>query len=86
MYLLKGVDKSMMEIRMKLSSYKSKEETAKLLKLLYAIELFREGLISIGKAVEIAEMPYQEFIVELRKRDVHAFHYEDEDALKELGL
>gem|GEM_PF-4008414 len=76
----------MMEIRMKLSSYKSKEETAKLLKLLYAIELFREGLISIGKAVEIAEMPYQEFIVELRKRDVHAFHYEDEDALKELGL
>ena len=73
----------MMEIRMKLPSYKSKKETAKLLKLLYAIELFREELISIGKAVEIAEIPYQEFIVELKKRNVHAFNYED--ALEELG-
>ena len=50
------------------------------------IELFKEGVISLGKAVEIAEMPYQEFIIELKKRDIHAFYYEDDDALRELGL
>ncbi len=76
----------MMEIKMKLPPYKSKEETAKLLKLLYAIEPFREGVISLGKAAEIAEIPYQEFITELKKRGIYAFYYEDDDALRELEL
>ena len=76
----------MMEIKMKLPPYKSKEETTKLLKLLYAIELFRERIISLGKAAEIAEISYQDFIAELKKRGIYAFYYEDDDALKELEL
>jgi predicted HTH domain antitoxin len=43
-------------------------------------------LVSIGKASEIAEMPIQEFLVELRKRGIAAYPYSDEDALKELNL
>ncbi|MCO6042167.1 UPF0175 family protein [Thermococcus alcaliphilus] len=76
----------MMEIRMKLPPFKSEEETKKILRLLYAIELFKEGVVSIEKAAEIAGVSYQDFITELKKWKIPAFPYSDEEALEELGL
>jgi len=55
-------------------------------KLAVAIEAFTRGLVSIGKAAEIAEIPIQEFLVELKKRGIAAYSYRNEDALKELIL
>jgi len=55
-------------------------------KLAVAIEAFTRGLVSIGKAAEIAEMPIQEFLVELKKRGIAAYPYSNKDALKELSL
>ncbi|MGD0996427.1 MAG: UPF0175 family protein [Candidatus Bathyarchaeia archaeon] len=51
-----------------------------------AIEAFSKGSISVGKAAEIAEIPIQEFLVELKKRGVKAYQYTDKEALKELML
>ncbi|AKG90785.1 putative small protein [Geoglobus ahangari] len=39
-------------------------------KLLTAIELYREEKVSLGKAAEIAELSIREFLYELRKRGV----------------
>ena len=55
-------------------------------KLAVAIEAFRRGLVSVGKAAEIAGLPLQAFLEELRKRGIPAYPYDDEEALKELGL
>lgn len=49
-----------------------------------AIEAFRNGSLSVGKAAEIAEIPIQEFLVELKKRGIKAYPYSDKEALKEL--
>ncbi|GAB6135845.1 UPF0175 family protein [Thermococcus prieurii] len=38
--------------------------------LLAAIELYREGRLSLGKAAEFAGLSLREFLYELRKRDV----------------
>lgn len=51
-----------------------------------AIEAFSKGSISVGKAAEIAEIPIQEFLVELKKRGVKAYPYTKKGALKELML
>lgn len=51
-----------------------------------AIEAFSKGSISVGKAAEIAEIPIQELLVELKKRGVKAYPYTDKEALKELRL
>ena len=53
-------------------------------KVAAAIEIFSKGSVSVGKAAEIAEIPIQEFLVELRKRGIPAYPYTDEEALKEL--
>ena len=51
-----------------------------------AVEAFSKGSISIGKAAEIAEIPIQEFLVELKKRHIKAYPYTDKEARKELML
>ena len=51
-----------------------------------AVEAFSKGSISVGKAAEIAEVPIQEFLVELKKRGIKAYPYTDKEALKELKL
>ncbi len=51
-----------------------------------AIEAFRKGSISVGKAAEIAEIPIQEFLIELKKRGINAYPYTDKEARKELML
>ena len=55
-------------------------------KVALAIEAFSKGSISVGKAAEIAEIPIQEFLVELKKRSIKAYPYTDKEALKELML
>jgi predicted HTH domain antitoxin len=55
-------------------------------KVAAAVEAFSRGSISVGKAAEIAEIPIQEFLLELRKRSIPAYPYTDKEALKELKL
>lgn len=55
-------------------------------KLAAAIEAFSRGSVSVGKAAEIAEMPIQEFLVELRRRGIPAYAYTDNEALEELNF
>jgi len=55
-------------------------------KVAAAIEAFSRGSVSVGKAAEIAEIPIQEFLLELRKRSIPAYPYTDKEALKELKL
>ena len=53
-------------------------------KVAAAVEAFSRGSISVGKAAEIAEIPTQEFLIELKKRGIPAYPYTDKEALKEL--
>jgi predicted HTH domain antitoxin len=55
-------------------------------KVAVAVEAFSKDSISVGKAAEIAEVPIQEFLVELKKRGIKAYPYTDKEALKELKL
>jgi len=55
-------------------------------KVAAAVEAFSRGSISVGKTAEIAEIPIQEFLLELRKRGIPAYPYTDKEALKELKL
>ena len=50
-----------------------------------AIEAYSKGSINVGKAAEIAEIPIQEFLVELKKRGITAYPYTDKEALEELN-
>lgn len=55
-------------------------------KLAVAVEAFKRGVVSVGRAAEMAEVPIQEFLVELRRRGIPAYPYSDEEALEELRL
>ena len=52
-------------------------------RLALAIELFFRGIISVGRAAEIAGVSIQDFIYELRKRGIKSFVYEEEDIKEE---
>lgn len=55
-------------------------------KLAVAVEAFKRGVVSVGRAAEMAEVPIQELLVELRRRGIPAYPYSDEEALEELRL
>jgi len=55
-------------------------------KVAAAIEAFLKGSVSVGKAAEIAEVPIQEFLVELKRRGISAYPYTDDEALEELNV
>jgi len=55
-------------------------------KIAAAVEALSKGAVSVGKATEIAELPIQELLVELKKRGVYAYPYTDEEALEELKM
>lgn len=55
-------------------------------KVAAAIETFTRNMVSVGKAAEIAEIPLQEFLVELKRRGIPAYPYTDEEALRELEM
>ncbi len=42
-------------------------------KMLIATELYREGEISVGKAAEIASLPFEDFIEELKRRKMKIY-------------
>ena len=56
------------------------------IKVAAAVEAFSKGSISVGGASEIAEIPIQEFLIELKKRSIPAYPYTKKEALKELNL
>lgn len=53
-------------------------------KLATAVEAFQKRVISLNRASEIAEMPLQEFLIELKNRNIPAYPYTDEEARQEL--
>jgi len=55
-------------------------------RLAVAVEAFRRGLVSVGKAAEMAGIPLQKFLEELKKRGIPAYPYDDEEALRELVI
>jgi predicted HTH domain antitoxin len=42
-------------------------------RILIATELYREGEISAGKAAELADMPFEDFIEQLKKRKMKIY-------------
>jgi predicted HTH domain antitoxin len=49
------------------------------LKVALAVFLFQEGMISLGKAVELAGMHRSSFILLLQKHGLAAYEYTDQD-------
>ncbi len=54
-------------------------------RLLTAMELYREGKVSLGKAAEIAGLSIREFLYELRKRDIQ-INYDLEEFKKDTEM
>ena len=42
-------------------------------RMLIATELYREGEISVGKAAELADLPFEDFLVELKYRKMKIY-------------
>jgi predicted HTH domain antitoxin len=61
-----------------LSAKIPKERLSEEIKKLFAFELYREGLISLGKACELAEITKWEFF-EMNKRAKIPLHITEED-------
>jgi predicted HTH domain antitoxin len=55
-------------------------------KIATAAEAFKKNIISLNRAAEIADIPLQEFLIELKNRNIPAYTYTDEEALQELEL
>ncbi len=53
--------------------------------LLAAIELYREGKVSLGKAAQLAGLSVREFIYELRRRGI-PINYTREEAEEDVKL
>jgi len=58
---------------------KKVEDIKNKLKMSLAIILFQEGTISLGKAAELARMSRVKFIELLKKYDLPAYEYTEED-------
>lgn len=59
------------------------EDIQKESRLLIALELYREGRISAGKTAEIADLPFDEFFEELKKRKMRLYTTLNIDELEE---
>jgi predicted HTH domain antitoxin len=55
-------------------------------RLAAAIEWFRRGIISQGRAAEIAGIPRADFIDELAARKIDTVHVDFEELKREIGL
>ncbi len=61
-------------------------------RILIATELYREGEISAGKAAELADLPFEDFIEELKKKKMKIYSLlgiseaKDEESLAEKYL
>ena len=52
-------------------------------RILIATELYREGEISVGKAAELADLPFEDFVEQLRKRKMKIYSLLDISEAKE---
>jgi predicted HTH domain antitoxin len=64
----------------------SLEEAEKDVHLAIAIEWYRRGAISQGRAAEIARLPRADFIDELAARKIDVIQVDLEDLKREIGL
>ncbi len=72
-------------VRVKVPAYHVGDVEAEV-KLAYAIDLFLRGVVSLGRAAELAGMHIYDFIMELRRRGLFAFSYSEEEIREELGI
>lgn len=66
--------------------HQSPGEVERDVRLAAAIEWFRRGLISQGRAAEIAGIPRADFIDELAARKIDTIHVDFEELKREMGL
>jgi len=64
----------------------SREEVERDVRLAAAIEWYRRGLLSQGRAAELAGVPRADFIDELARRKIDVFQVDFEDLKAETGL
>jgi predicted HTH domain antitoxin len=64
----------------------SPEEVERDVRLAAAIEWFRRGLLSQGRAAELAGVPRADFIDELARRKVEVFRLDLDELKAEIGL
>ena len=55
-------------------------------RLAYAVDLFLRGVVSVERAAELTGMSLHDFLVELRRRGIPAYPYNDEELRAELGI
>ena len=55
-------------------------------RLAYAVDLFLRGVVSVERAAELTGMSLHDFLVELRRRGIPAYSYNDEELREELGI
>jgi len=68
------------------SLHQSPDELEKDVRLAAAIEWYRRGLISQGRAAEIAEVPRVDFMAELASRNIDVIHVDLAELERELNL
>ena len=66
--------------------HRSSEEVNRDVRLATAVEWFRRGLISQGKAAELAGIPRADFLDELAARQIPVFEVDVESLKAEIGL
>lgn len=64
----------------------SKDEILGKMKLFSAIEYFKAGKLSLGKAAELAEMNKTDFMIFLGKQGVAVINYSEDDLENELKI
>lgn len=66
--------------------YQSPDEAEKDVRLAIAVEWYRRGAISQGRAAEIAGLTRADFIDELAARNINVMQVDLEDLKREIGL
>ena len=60
------------------------EGFARLMRLAAAVKWYEDGILSQGKAAEIAGLPRSEFITELNRSKVTIFQYDAQEIIQEV--
>ena len=61
----------------------SEDELIKEMKLALAVKYYKEKKLSVGQAVELAEMPEEDFMRYLGREEISIFRYDDLEELEE---
>jgi predicted HTH domain antitoxin len=64
----------------------SPREAEKEVRLAAAIDWYRRGLVSQGKAAEVARIPRADFLDELAERKIETVHVDLEDLKREMEI